>query len=215
MSFLNKNKKMTLTNDKIIRTAYCKILEKDLRKYRKKSGHSAEIFEELGVKHGTARIDIAVINGIMHGYEIKSDKDTLQRLPEQMCEYNKVFDKITLIVGKNHLHEAIKIIPDWWGITLAKVNSEKKVVFYPIREEGENPKQDFRSIARLLWREEALQILEERNNAKGIRSKQREVIYCRLENTLDLETLKNYVRNTLLLSREDWRSNSLSILNGG
>ena len=151
----------------------------------------------------------------MHGYEIKSDKDTLNRLPEQMAEYNNVFDKITLIVGKSHLHEAIKIIPDWWGITIAKVNSESETVFYPIREAVENPKQDFRSIARLLWREEALQILEEKNNAKGIRSKQREAIYCRLENTLDLETLKDYVRSTLLLSREDWRSNPLSVLNGG
>jgi hypothetical protein len=58
------------------------------------------IIEELGVVHGKSRIDIAVINGLMHGYEIKSDKDTLQRLPEQMNMYNSVFNKVTLVVGK-------------------------------------------------------------------------------------------------------------------
>lgn len=197
---------MTLTNDKIIRTAYCKILEKDLQDYRKQNGHSAEIFEELGVRHGTARIDIAVINGIMHGYEIKSDKDTLQRLPEQMVEYNDVFDKITIIVGKNHLYEAIKIIPDWWGITVAKIDSSNRIVFHTIREAEKNKHQKGISIARLLWREEALSILENRNDAKGIRSKQREIVYDRLAKTLDLDTLKNHVRDALLVSREGWRS---------
>lgn len=32
------------------------------------------IFDELGVRHGAARIDIAVVNGIIHGFELKSDE---------------------------------------------------------------------------------------------------------------------------------------------
>ena len=46
--------------------------------------HDTLILDELGVRHGTARIDIVVINGVMHGYEIKSDRDTLNRLPEKI-----------------------------------------------------------------------------------------------------------------------------------
>ena len=102
--------KVLPTNDLIIRSA----LKEDLRR-RYARNKKLRIIEELGVQHGTARIDIAVVNGTMHGYEIKSDQDTLKRLPEQMDIFNSVFDKMTLIVGKNHLYEAINIVPDWGG----------------------------------------------------------------------------------------------------
>ncbi len=207
--------KMGSTNDKIIRAVLRNVLDKDLEEYRAESGQPAEILEELGVRHGTARIDIAVINGVMHGYEIKSDRDTLKRLPEQMAEFNAVFDKLTLVVGKRHLYDAVNIIPDWWGIIVAKIDVNCKVFFQTIREAEDNQDQVGVSIARLLWKEEALQILEEQNKAKGVRSKPREFIYQRLANVLDAETLKEKVRDALLVSREDWRSDAPLILNGG
>jgi hypothetical protein len=61
------------------------------------------IFEELGVQHGLSRIDLAVVNGELHGFEFKSDKDTLARLPEQAESYGRVFDRVTLVVGESHL----------------------------------------------------------------------------------------------------------------
>jgi hypothetical protein len=45
------------------------------------------IVQEMGVWSGVARIDIAVINGELCGYELKSDRDTLERLPRQMEYY--------------------------------------------------------------------------------------------------------------------------------
>jgi hypothetical protein len=39
------------------------------------------IVEEMGVWSGSVRIDIAIINGHLSGYELKSDRDTLERLP--------------------------------------------------------------------------------------------------------------------------------------
>ncbi|MCP6718556.1 MAG: sce7726 family protein [Patescibacteria group bacterium] len=190
-----------LTSDKLIRKAF----KKDLKNHYKNS-HRTRIIEELGIIHGAARIDIAVINGVIHGYEFKSDIDTLYRLPEQMKIYNTTLDKVTLIVGKNHLYEAINIVPDWWGIMIAKVNTDNKVVFYTIRKAENNPEQVGISVARLLWRKEALQILEEKNMAVGFRSKPRDLIYKRLASVLDTETLKERVRYTLLVSRKDWRS---------
>jgi len=38
------------------------------------------VVDELGLKHGKCRADIAVINGHLMGYEIKSDDDSLRRL---------------------------------------------------------------------------------------------------------------------------------------
>ena len=206
--------KLAPTNDRIIRIALGTVLEKDLEKINLENKHPSKIFEEFGVRHGTARIDIAVINGEMHGYEIKSDRDTLKRLSKQMNEYNAVFDKLTLVVGRRHLYNAINIIPDWWGIMIAKIDTNKKVAFYTIRKADDNPEQVGVSIARLLWRGEALRILEEQNKAIGFRSKPRDLIYKRLANVLDTETLKDQVKYTLLVSRKNWRSDVQLVSSG-
>jgi len=191
----------TVTTDKLIRTALKHNLEV---KYKGKS--HTKIVEELGLTHGAARVDIAVVNGILHGYELKSDLDTLNRLPEQMKVYNSVLDKITLVVGKQHLHSAIKVVSDWWGISVAKIlKPNGKIIFYNIREPEENPLKDSVAIAKLLWREEALDILEQLNQADGVRSKKRQIIYERLVKVLDQKTLRKKVRDCLFF-RTNWRS---------
>jgi len=196
------------TNDITIRSALKKLLTN-----RHAQDEKVRIIEELGVQHGTARVDIAVVNGIMHGYEIKSDQDTLRRLPRQMEVFNSVFDKITLVVGKNHLYKAINIVPEWWGIMVAKSNNNGSVIFNLIRGEEFNKNQDSVSIARLLWREEALRILEKNKVADGFYSKPRDFIYKKLASVLDQEALSEEVREKLFL-RADWRPDVPLILNG-
>lgn len=197
------------TNDKVIRTALRIYLSKLHARDRK-----LRIVEEFGVEHGAARVDVAVVNGILHGYEIKSDRDTLSRLPEQMDAYNAVFDQVTLIVGKQHIYEAINLVPDWWGILIAKVAPDSSVRFTRIREAQENIGQCNLSIARLLWRGEALRILEEVGQAVGLRSKPRERIYEKLSTIFDQATLEEKVRDALFV-REDWRPDAPLVLNGG
>jgi hypothetical protein len=197
------------TNDKVIREALKLHLEK-----LHTGNPKLRIIEELGVEHGAARIDLAVINGVLHGYEIKSDRDTLLRLPEQMGMYNSVFDQITLVVGKTHLYEAINLVPDWWGVTIAKSISNGSVIFNEIRESKSNSGQNSVSVARLLWRNEALELLEQAGEANGYRSKSRSLIYERLSAVFDQETLEEKVRDTLCF-REAWRSAAPLTLNGG
>jgi hypothetical protein len=197
------------TNDKIIRAA----LKADLEQLHA-GDPRLRIVEEFGIEHGAIRIDIAVVNGFLHGYEIKSDRDTLLRLPEQMDAYNSVFDQVTLVVGKQHLYDAVNLVPDWWGITVAKLGSDGSVVLNRIREAGNNAQQCSIAIARLLWRSEALQILEEAGKADGLRSKPRELIYERLCTVLDLLRLEEKVRE-ILFFREDWRPDAPLVLNGG
>lgn len=189
------------TNDSIIRKA----LKIKLLKENHKNHPETIIVDELGLKHGAARVDLAVVNGMLHGYELKSDLDTLLRLPKQMQIYNLVLDKITLVVGKDHLHEAINIIPNWWGILIAKsVDSIGNIKFCEIRPPEDNPSPDITSIAKLLWRDEALNILEQLDQASGIRSKPRNVIYKRLVMVLPPKDLKARVRKCLS-TRINWR----------
>ena len=206
---INVSNKISPTNDLMIRT----LLRGGLKEKHSKDKR-VRIIEELGVHHGNARVDIAVVNGIMHGYEIKSDLDTLLRLPEQIEVYNSVFDKMTLVVGKSHLYEAIKMIPDWWGVIVAKADKNGVVTFNTIREEEINEDQNKLSVAKLLWREEALGILEEMDEANGLRSKSRDLIYSKLSTVLDQETLGKKVRETIFI-RTAWRSESPLMSYGG
>ena len=83
-----------------------------------------------------------------------------------------------------------------------------------IREEEFNKNQDNVSVASLLWREEALKILEKNNEANGFYSKPRDLIYEKLASVLDQKTLSEEVRETIFL-RIDWRPDAPLILNGG
>jgi hypothetical protein len=188
------------TNDRVIRTA---LKEKLWEAHRQEP--QVRIIEELGITHGAARVDIAVVNGIIHGYELKSDLDTLHRLPEQMRIYNSVLDQVTLVVGKNHLYEAINTVPEWWGITIAKaINSSGAISFCNIRRAEDNPEKNSVDIASLLWRDEALCILEEMDQSRGVRSKPRKFLYERLADVLDQPALRAKVRECLSV-RKDWR----------
>lgn len=200
METKNPNKTVP-TNDKVIRCALKEVLKKKHARDRE-----LRIIDELGVQHGSIRIDIAVINGIMHGYEIKSDRDTLTRLPEQIQAYNAIFDQVTLVVGSRHLIDAFKMIPGWWGVDTAHIGEDGSIFFNHIRIPKDNPKQDNIAIARLLWRNEALNKLESLGKVDGVRSKPREVVYERLATSIELKPLKRYVWSVLRSSRQDWRS---------
>ena len=194
---------MRQTNDAMIRETLINRLQ---REYATNSDY--RIIPELGLWHGAARIDVAVVNGILHGFEIKSDRDTLIRLPEQMEAYNSIFDRVTLVVGSSHLVDVFKRVPEWWGIETAHVSAGGLVSFNIIRDPRNNPKQDDVSIARLLWRHEALEKLESLGKADGIRSKPREVVYRRLAESLELKLLKKYVWDVLQSPRQGWRSDA-------
>lgn len=208
MAIINKQTQFK-TNDRLIRD----VLIKELKKHHAKDS-TVRIIEELGINHGTARIDIAVVNGVMHGYEIKSDLDTLARLPEQIIAYNAVFNKVTLVVGWSHLQEAINIIPDWWGITAAKTDNNGEVKLSLIRTSEPNHSQDCVSIAKLLWRDEALDILKQLNMSKGVLSKPRNIIYEKLADCLDQNVLEKTVRETLFF-RPAWRVDQKLMQNDG
>jgi hypothetical protein len=163
---------------------------------------NTRIVEEMGVWSGSVRIDIAVINGQLCGFELKSDCDTLARLPIQADIYSRVFDRINLVVGCRHAEKATQIVPPWWGILLAKENGEQ--IEIKTRRKGSiNPSPDPYLIAQLLWRDEALSVLERLGLADGWRSKRVKLIHQRLASELSLTTLKKHVRETLRV-RKDW-----------
>lgn len=166
------------------------------------------VIDEFALGLGSARIDIGIINGTLNGYEIKSDNDTLKRLQNQRNVYNSIFDYVTLIVGYKHAFNAFKIIPEWWGVKLAHIDKKGIVHISNARSKKKNPSNDILSIAKLLWRNEALGILEEIGFSRGFRSKTRDIICEHLVQVADRGYIHQKVCEKLKL-RENWRSDLL------
>lgn len=166
------------------------------------------IVEEMGIWNGAVRIDLAVINGEMAGYELKSAKDTLSRLPAQATLYNAVFDRVHLVAAEKHVSPAIAGIPAWWGILVA-VQADDGVRLECFRQSAINDDVQPIQIARLLWRDEAIAILERHQATRGVRSATREKVASRLIDTLSIDELRLEVR-TCLKRRETWLGQPVS-----
>jgi len=162
------------------------------------------VLDELGLRHGTCRVDIAVVNGHLHGYEIKSDSDTLERLPNQVEIYGAVLDRATLVVGERHLAKARPQVPEWWGIKVVTCGPRGGVKFETAQPFQTNPSINPLALAELLWRPELIEILQERGSAASTLRKPRSYLYRELTDSVELDELRDLVRQRLK-ARERWR----------
>jgi hypothetical protein len=164
------------------------------------------IVDELPICWGDTRIDIAVVNCSLHGYEIKSDRDTLDRLPRQVELYNKIFDSLTLVCSHKLVSKAKDKIPEWWGIQIPLYDNDTpfSIRFEKERDPQPNEHVDLRSLIELTWKEEAITILADRGLARGYRNRPRWDIWDRIIETVDKIELKEAVRECLK-GRQGWR----------
>jgi len=162
------------------------------------------VLDELGLNHGKCRADIAVINGHLIGYEIKSNNDSLRRLKEQVKSYNAVFDKISIVIGERHINSIQNHIPRWWGVIASVKGSRGTVYFDTIRNAQRNKDVDPISIAQLLWRNEVIEILQNNKVPKRILRQPRAILYEYLVDKLNVCELRKFVRECFK-RRKNWR----------
>lgn len=155
------------------------------------------VIEEMELCLNEARVDLAVVNGRLEGFEIKSDRDTLGRLARQSAVYNRVFDRVTVVAGTRHVARLERSIPHWWGICEAAQLSSG-VALRVVREAAPNPSPSAFAVTQLLRRAEALQILEATGVAAGKRSKPLATLREALVNELSFEELGLHVRAALV-----------------
>lgn len=182
-----------------------------LSKYR--SDPTTRIIDEMGILTGDFRVDVAVINGQLEGFEIKSARDRLDRLPSQAEAYGRVFDRMTAVCSECHYRAVSSLVPKWWGIVVAE-GANAGVRLVRKRVTHRNPNVDPFSVAQLLWRDEALQALENLGSAEGIRSKPRRVLWGTLSKTMSPMELCEVVRDQLR-ARASWRVDAQQTSNGG
>jgi len=172
------------------------------------------VIDELGLNHGKCRADIAVVNGHLIGYEIKSNNDSLRRLKDQIESYNAVFDKISVIVGDRYINSIQSHIPECWGVIGTIRGPRGAVNFDTIRKAQINKRIDSISIAQLLWRNEAEEILRQKKLSPKILRQPRDVLYEQLANLLTTNKLRKIVRD-YLRKRRNWRCPGLPFQYGG
>jgi len=128
--------------------------------------NDSKVVEEMKIPIANARIDMAVINGSFHGYEIKGSSDTLQRLPNQLVAYSYVFDYLVIITEEKYIDKIISMVPDW--VAVAVCSNKESEIIYNVKKEGHrNVNKNGFYLAKLLWKEELLDVLKE-NNFKNV-----------------------------------------------
>jgi hypothetical protein len=165
-------------------------------------GADTLVLDELDLC-GSARVDVAVVNGALSGFEIKSARDTLRRLPGQVDVYSEVLDFVTLVAAERHADEVEHLVPPWWSLCVAS-EVDGTVQLEEVRPAEVNPNPQASSIVQLLWRDEALAALQERGLDRGVRSRPRQVLWDRLVSELPLGEIQMIVREALK-RRTAWR----------
>ena len=180
------------------------ILLELVERLRNEHAHDPEtlFLKEFSIYGGEARADLAVVNSCLHGYEIKSRRDSLGRLKVQSELYSDVFEKVTLVTTNGHLGGARKIIPPWWGLIRVSGSSEG-LRLVQARKPRQNPAQSPKGLASLLWREEALALLALLGLDAGLRSKPMAQLVEKLSSALPTDRLSDLVRRQLT-ARGDW-----------
>lgn len=146
---------------------------------------------------GTTRADVVhITDTFMHGYEVKGDGDTLQRVENQLRCYAEVYDFVTFIVTEKHLPKLLPRLPEWVGVLVAPADD---LGLREHRPAGYNATVQRAPLAALLWVEEMKQFLLARGLAGASTLRQREVAnFLRTTQTIPLSSLAQFVRERLI-----------------
>jgi hypothetical protein len=164
---------------------------------------AAFVVDELGLREGIVRADLAVLGRDFSGYELKSDADTVDRLPAQVAAYGAVFDRAWLVVGPRLCAAATALVPQWWGVLRAD-GPELHVQ----RAAAANPAVDAAARAALLWRDEALAAARAHGVGAGAARLRRSVLWDRLAAQLGIEGIAAEVVRAID-ARRAWRPQAI------
>jgi hypothetical protein len=139
---------------------------------------------------------MALINGELAGYEIKSDADSLSRLPRQTRAFSTVFDRMFVVTTERHIDAVKAKVPKWWSVLLLS-SSVNDPPFVTVQAGSANPSLDTEALLHILTRAECMSVLESHGLADGSRSKSRREIVQRIMSGFTPGRIKVAVRTAL------------------
>ncbi|MDQ2772057.1 MAG: sce7726 family protein [Bacteroidota bacterium] len=144
---------------------------------------------------GSTRADVVhITEHFMHGYEVKGDGDTLQRVANQLRCYGEVYDFVTFVVTEKHLLNLLPLLPEWVGVLVASGAGLR-----PHRAAAYNATVEPAPLAKLVLLEEVKQFLLARGLTGVSTLRSREVgQFLRTTQLVPLSNLAQFVRQRLM-----------------
>lgn len=162
------------------------------------------VVDELGLAHAKSRIDVAVINGCIHGYEIKSGKDSLDRLAAQIAIYRQTLQKLTIVAAPKHVAALMNHAPEWCGLIEAERGPRGGISFSVLRNAIANPEIDPVMVAHLLWRDEVIDLLGRAGYPSKDLRRPRKQLYEMLCEAMTLREITASIRS-FMMQRPTWK----------
>jgi hypothetical protein len=154
----------------------------------------ALILDEVAT--GVSRMDVVALGETLVGFEIKSWRDSLARLEQQVYDYAQVCDFCCAVATMRHMDAIEARVPEWWGLLLVEQDGDA-VDLFPLREMAGNPSIDVKRCAHLLWRDELLALIAEHGVHARVSSKPRAAIADALHASVPLAPLRASILRTL------------------
>lgn len=73
---------------------------------------------EVRFSSNQRRADVLLLDDLLHALEIKGDYDNLQRLRQQLRDYSRTFDKVSIVTTSRHLKGVRRIVGRGIGLIL-------------------------------------------------------------------------------------------------
>ena len=161
------------------------------------------IIQQFNVSDGIVRLDIAELNNNFYGYQIKSDKDVLDRLPKQIQYYNKSVQFLTIICTNKYLQKIKLLIPQFWGVILVEeINNEIK--FSQLKQPKLNNIK-LKQLLKILWRKQLDSIIKLNNiNCKQIKKNNKSNLRLIISHHFQQQKLIKIFIQTII-RRGDWK----------
>lgn len=79
------------------------------------------------------KADLVIIGKYIHAFEIKGDHDNLRKLKSQISDYNKTFDRVSVLTSACHLAQVKKTVSKYTGLILIKGSDFEVLRFAKLR----------------------------------------------------------------------------------
>ena len=121
------------------------------------------ILEEFTCESG--RVDVLTTNQMLHGFEIKSDYDSLARVSFQITSYSRYCDALTFVAGPRLALKLLASVPVWCGVILAH-RGAPGISLVALRTPKNNPRVDAQTSLSLLGTAELRAIARRESQAR-------------------------------------------------
>jgi hypothetical protein len=153
-----------------------------------------------------ARMDALLVADRISGFEIKSDVDSLTRLPRQIEAYGAVVERAVLVVGDRHLAAGTAAVPPWWSIWGARWR-DGEVAIREVRRGRLNPNLNPLAITSFMSRDDLSEALRARGFTRLSTYSADELRQLLASNVSPRETVR--LARTAMLGNALWRHRSL------